>query len=558
MEYLDFGTPISFGLTAQYLSKKTVTRRDWKDSHAAKFIRALERAATEGKKLRVPAIDKAYHAGGKQIGWLIIDDRPYREKLMDIPSCDLVAEGGMCSTTKEFAAKYFKDNLDKEVWVVRFKFESIEIQAQEPIAKSKTLKTLTSAKSDEHYTPQNIISAAREVMGAIDLDPMSCFAANETVGATKFYNKEADGLTKPWTGRVWLNPAFSLADEAVTKLLQSYLAEEVTEALLLIKAAPDTKRHQLLAAYPFCEFNKRIKFVAEGNVQAPFAVLIFYLGKNFPKFREVFRKFGNIRLGQNQVDELENDRRELLAKVAELELQLAKKSEVGASDQRMDWLEDDICDRCAEAESRLKAFDIDCNIPHLEILSRQRIEWTAKLEVLKSLQKSANAINTAFFGGSQIERPPRPKLEEMEGWRSEFGTGRLVQHGNLVASIKQYCRIKGEWIAICRIRARGESYSEMGREFHLSAEELFADFIPYKSPDNWSPYRLGSVRSSKELRCLFRGLNLPSYPAAEVVAADGSIWQGFKERNSNRCAITWRCEVLPNADSRVPRIAQKK
>jgi hypothetical protein len=897
MNYLDFGTPISFGYTAQYLPQKSVTRRDWKDGHAAKFIKAWSRAVTEGKKLRVPAIDKGYHAGGKQIGWAILTEIPYKEKLRDMPEADLVAEGGMCSTVAEFAIKYFKGDTDKEVWVIRFSFQKFIIeQCLEPLNSSvvsvacdldlsqlvdlslpkpskfpnllepytpitflapqsgamcdpsmhslvnsiassaavpakilaaavrsrdltaitlpsggkcsessmnadplslagktlrercladverllpasewsdtqsrarsfyrqrklepptcesaflslptattypsgngkispagrnrlentlrspatiptprandgtqgynsgktgginltgylrlptpqnansatllgnlkgnspakksdntysfiqptesanpqvwgwmmgfpmnwcesilmppgflesaegdggaenphplkpvceekeskvgaiasitteppayplkpsplpselnicgnspeanpnKALKILTSSKSDEHYTPENIISAAREVMGGIDLDPMSCRQANKSVKAAKFYTKEDDGLTKPWAGRIWLNPAFSLANEAVSKLIQSHLAHEVTEAILLIKAAPDTARHQLLAALPFCEWRGRIKFIADGNNQpAPFAVLIFYLGNNFPKFKEVFGRFGNIRLGQKQVDELESDRRDLLAKVAQLQLQLAKKSEGESKpDRRMDWLEDDICDHIFTAESRLKAWDIDHNIPHFEILSRQRIEQTARLEELKSLQKRIGSINISFFGDRITEQPTRPKLEEMEGWRSEFAVGKLAQAGNLTIEIMRYSRIKDEWICIARIREKGESYSEIGQNFYLRVGELFQDFIPYKFSEENSPsYRLGSVRTTKELKSIFPGVKIPTVIttySTELAAPDNSIWQAFKERNTERCAIKWRCEVLPNGISRIPRIAQK-
>lgn len=584
MNYLDFGTPISFGYTAQYLPQKSVTRRDWKDSHAAKFIRAYERAAANGEELRVPAIDKGYHADGKQIGWAILTEIPYKEKLKDMPEADLVAEGGMCSTVSEFAAKYFKEDLDKETWVVRFKFQAIETETHAPepgtalaasrrgknlptitdslseINVGRNLKILTSAKSDEHGTPHFLVEAAREVMGAIDLDPMSNLEAQEIIQAQRFYTKEDDGLTKPWIGRIWLNPAFSLADEAVAKLIEACEVGLATDAILLIKATPETKRHQSLAAYPFCELNKRVKFIAESNKdQAPFATLIFYLGNNFPKFREVFSQFGNIRLGQKQVDELEDDRRNLLAKVASLQLQLAKKSEVGESDRRMDWLEDDICDRISITESRLNAWDVDHDIPYFEILSRQRIDQTARLEELKSLQKRIGFINADFFGDRLIERPTRPKPEEMEGWRSEFAIGKLVTAGDLTVEIRRYLRIKDEWICIARIRGKGESYSEIGQEFHLRLAELFEDFIPYASEDCPS-YRLGSVRTAKELKSMFPGVKIPAaitVYSTEVVSSDGSIWQAFKERNTERCAIKWRCEVLPNGDSRIPRIAQK-
>jgi hypothetical protein len=120
--YLDFGTPISFGWTARYLDTKTCTRRDWKDSHAAKFVNAYDRAAAAGQQLRVPAIDKAYHADGKQIGWCIFTVRPYKEALNAMGFHDLCAEGGMCSSTEEFVQKYFKGNDTLEVWVINFAF----------------------------------------------------------------------------------------------------------------------------------------------------------------------------------------------------------------------------------------------------------------------------------------------------------------------------------------------------------------------------------------------------------------------------------------------------
>lgn len=129
--YLDFGVPISFGWTAQYLDRKTQTRRSWKDSHAAKFCNAFDRAATAGQQLRVPAVDKSYHAGGKQIGWCVITERPYRQRLSDMPDDDLLAEGGMSATVADFISQYFKGNTDLEVWVIKFRFQEINEQCLE-------------------------------------------------------------------------------------------------------------------------------------------------------------------------------------------------------------------------------------------------------------------------------------------------------------------------------------------------------------------------------------------------------------------------------------------
>ena len=328
-DYLDFGIPISFGWTAQYLDHKTQTRRSWKDSHAAKFCNAFDRAVAAGQQLRVPAIDKGYHKGGKQIGWCVIGDRPYKERLGDMPDDDLLAEGGMSATVADFISQYFKGNTDLEVWVIHFEFiafpidEEVRNPAPKPIQNSSVasnLQTLTSAKSDEHNTPAFLAIVARSVMGGIDLDPMSNAIANETIRAHRFFAKVDDGLSKPWLGRVWLNPPFSLADRAVPKLIASYESGDVFEAVLLLKSAVETKRYQLLYDYPFVELNKRVNYTAPGNKDgAPFATVLFYLGSNFTRWREVMSVYGRVHPGARLFRELESDRTELLARLASME-----------------------------------------------------------------------------------------------------------------------------------------------------------------------------------------------------------------------------------------------
>lgn len=166
---------------------------------------------------------------------------------------------------------------------------------------NKTLKTLTSSNSDEHNTPFYLIEAAREVMGSIDLDPMSNELANEYIKATNFYTKEDDGLSKEWFGNLWLNPAFSLSKVAIPKLINSYEKGDVTQAVLLVKSDVSTNKYKLLYPYPFCELDKRVKFESTNNSNqgSPFPVVMFYLGKNFYKWNQVMSKYGKVHIGNN-------------------------------------------------------------------------------------------------------------------------------------------------------------------------------------------------------------------------------------------------------------------
>lgn len=75
----------------------------------------------------------------------------------------------------------------------------------------------SSRTTDEWYTPKEIISS----LGDFDLDP--CAPINPLWQTAKImYNKNDDGLSKEWIGRVFMNPPYSrpLIEQFVRKMAE--------------------------------------------------------------------------------------------------------------------------------------------------------------------------------------------------------------------------------------------------------------------------------------------------------------------------------------------------
>ena len=81
-----------------------------------------------------------------------------------------------------------------------------------------------SSETNEHYTPREYPDAAREVMGAIDLDPASSEQANALIRSTDYFTAVDNGFVRHWHGRVWLNPPGGKCDSEGVSVTSELLA----------------------------------------------------------------------------------------------------------------------------------------------------------------------------------------------------------------------------------------------------------------------------------------------------------------------------------------------
>jgi site-specific DNA-methyltransferase (adenine-specific) len=138
---------------------------------------------------------------------------------------------------------------------------------------SKRVNVHFSSASDDWATPQEVVDR----YGKFDLDP--CADACNAKAPT-FFTKQDDGLTKPWFGRVWMNPPYGRG----IKDWISKAANSECEVVALLPARTDTRWfHDHIYGKADVEFLKgRIKFGGHKNA-APFPSMVVIFNKKESK-----------------------------------------------------------------------------------------------------------------------------------------------------------------------------------------------------------------------------------------------------------------------------------
>lgn len=176
-----------------------------------------------------------------------------------------------------------------------------------------------SALSVEHFTPREVVDAARETMGWIHLDPASCKLANDKlVGAERLFTARDDGLSRPWVGNVFVNPPGGKVDgksSAVVwwnKLVGDWRERHSVEQAIFVAFSLEflqTAQRSLLSPLllPFCVPSSRLKFwtpnargndVVEGGSPTHANAIVYLPPRDDPRatrrFRAAFSKIGSV------------------------------------------------------------------------------------------------------------------------------------------------------------------------------------------------------------------------------------------------------------------------
>lgn len=159
------------------------------------------------------------------------------------------------------------------------------------------MRVLTTQTTVEWYTPHFIIERARAALGGtIDLDPASHAVPQTWISADTYYTAAENGLARPWSGRVFLNPPFDATSTWVQRLALAHQSNSVTAAVLLVNSAPGyVWWEHLWRTQSTVLLRNRLRFVREDGTQkgqAKKGQTVAYFGPHQHLFFAAFSDLG--------------------------------------------------------------------------------------------------------------------------------------------------------------------------------------------------------------------------------------------------------------------------
>lgn len=150
----------------------------------------------------------------------------------------------------------------------------------------------------DYFTPPEIVDAAREAMGGIDLDAASHPLANRTHKIPDYFHTGRSAFHNDWHGRVWLNPPYGNNAPWFERIVE-FVDSGAVEQLCMLSpmwafqtriARPVIERASgLILLSPTPTFWGNREPDKTGSNQ-PHGVI--YIGHNSQRFHQAFARFG--------------------------------------------------------------------------------------------------------------------------------------------------------------------------------------------------------------------------------------------------------------------------